>query len=202
MDFSTLVRERAATKRFDSRTISPELMHELSELIRFAPSSFNLQPWKIYTITDQEKKEALLPYSFNQPQITSCSHLLVFCADADIYPLIDKLEQLLRTTGHSDDHLAALTGIMRTYFRDFTAEQRAQWAQRQVYLALENALLGAAALGFAACPMEGFVPEEYRRLLHIPPSLTPTVLCTLGYPAGGEDVSHEKVRFPAESIFL
>ena len=83
MEFGTIVMSRYATKKFDGRKIPDTLVDELLEMVRFAPSAINLQPWKIKVVTDQKIKELLRPAAFNQEQITSCSHLLVFCADPD-----------------------------------------------------------------------------------------------------------------------
>jgi len=84
MDFEKIVMKRYASKKFDGKKVSEEKVKKLMEMIKHAPSSFNIQPWKIVIITDSNLKEKLLPVSWNQPQITSCSHLLVFCADKNI----------------------------------------------------------------------------------------------------------------------
>ena len=60
------------------------MINQLFEMIRLTPSSANIQPWKIKIITDQKLKEKLFPYSAKQKQVTTCSHLLVFCADIEI----------------------------------------------------------------------------------------------------------------------
>src|SRR3989344_3066017 len=91
MDFATIVQKRYATKQFDGKKIPEENVNQLLEMIRFAPSSFNIQPWKVVVITDQTTKEILQPLSWNQPQIMSCSHLLIFCADTNIEKNIEKL---------------------------------------------------------------------------------------------------------------
>ena len=83
MQFKDIVMQRYATKKFDGKKISEDKISELLELIRFAPSALNLQPWKIKLVTDQKLKEELRKVSNNQEQITTCSHLLVFCADSD-----------------------------------------------------------------------------------------------------------------------
>jgi nitroreductase len=78
MEFSTIVMSRYATKKFDGRKIPETKVNELLDMVRFAASAINLQPWKIKIVTDQKIKEQLRPAAFNQEQITSCSHLLVF----------------------------------------------------------------------------------------------------------------------------
>ncbi|MDD1666434.1 MAG: nitroreductase family protein, partial [Methanomicrobiales archaeon] len=68
-----------------------------------------------------------------------------------------------------------------------------------VFLALGNALNGAKSLGLDSCPMGGFDPKEYARILGLPPHLVPTMLCPVGYAA---DTPEPKIRFPVEEIFF
>ena len=195
MDFEKIVRERYATKHFDSRKIPESKVNKLLELIRYAPSSFNIQPWKIIILTDAKLKEKLTPVSMNQKQIESCSHLLVFCANKDIAGNIDMLEKLIIKYGASTAYIE----IMRGFDKSLTDEQKLSWAQRQTYLALGNALNGAKSLGFDSCPMEGFDPKAYARILNLPANLVPTALCPIGYAS---DKPTPKLRFTEEEIFI
>ena len=169
------------------------------EIIRYAPSSFNIQPWKIIIIKDKEKKERLLPASWNQPQITSCSHLLVFCADTNIKENIEGLTDLMVKNGADAAKIEPYIQMMRDFEKKMTKEQKLSWSQRQLYIALGNALNGAKSLGFDSCPMEGFNPDEYAKILELPSNLVPSVLCPIGY---GSDEPKEKLRFANENIFL
>lgn len=197
--FEMIVHERYATKLFDSRTLPEEKVRKLFDIIRHAPSSFNIQPWKIMVIKEKSVKEKLLAASWNQPQITSNSHLLVFCADTNIKEHIDKLEQLMVKNGARPEKIKGSIQMMRDFEKNLTPEQKLSWAQRQTYLALGNAVNGAKSLSFDSCPMEGFAPEEYSKILNLPPNIVPTALCTIGYAA---DKPRQKVRFAAEDIFV
>ena len=168
MDFSTIVKERYATKLFDGRKIPEEKVNKLLNIIRYATSSFNIQPWVIKLITDTKIKEKLAPASWNQPQITSCSHLLVFCANKDIAGNIDKLEKLMIKAGAKPEDINPYIEMMRNFEKKLSDEEKLAWAQRQTYLALGNAVNGAKALGFDSCPMEGFSPDEYAKILKLP----------------------------------
>ena len=198
MEFKQIVMARYATKKFDGKKISQEKVDELFELIRHAPSSWNIQPWKIKVITDDATKEKLSPASWNQAQITTCAHLLVFCADSAIMKRIDALEKLM-TKEMPAEKAKEATNYMRSAFKDTTENYRIACAQRQLYLALENAVLGAKALGFDSCPMEGFNAEEYAKILNLPKNIVPTALCTIGFAA---DTPRAKIRFPKEEIFF
>ncbi|MBI2102427.1 NAD(P)H-dependent oxidoreductase [Candidatus Woesearchaeota archaeon] len=199
MDFATIVQKRYATKQFDGKKIPEENVNQLLEMIRFAPSSFNIQPWKVVVISDQTVKEKLQPFSWNQPQITSCSHLLVFCADTDIENIIQRLEKQLVDEGAKKESIQRYLDMIRNFTKGLTPEQNVAWVQKQVYIALGNALNGAKALGFDSCPMEGFDQKGYTDTLHLPETLIPTVLCPIGY---GSDQPTPKMRFAREDVFM
>ncbi len=192
MDFATITQKRYATKKFDGKTIPEEKVKELFEMIRFAPSSFNIQPWKVVVITGKATKEKLLPVSLNQPQITSCSHLLVFCANTDIEGNIEKLGTELIKGGAAAEGIRGYLEMMRNFAKGLSKEQKLAWSQRQLYIALGNALNGAKALGFDSCPMEGFDGKAYAEILKLPGHLVPTALCPIGY---GSDKPTPKMRF-------
>ena len=48
-----------------------------------APSSFGIQPYKVYVVTDAAKKAALQGVCYNQAQVGQASHVLVFAAAKD-----------------------------------------------------------------------------------------------------------------------
>ena len=89
--------------------------------------------------------------------------------------------------------------MAKGYVNMMTPEQQAAWSQAQTFLALGNALNGAKALGFDSCPMGGFNPKEYSRILKIPKHLVPVMLCPVGYAA---DKPMPKIRFPREEILF
>lgn len=195
MEFKDIVMSRYATKKFDGRKIPESKINELLEMVRFAPSALNLQPWKIKVITDQKTKELLKPAAFDQEQVSTCSHLLVFCADPDYDSLIRRLGTLL--SGAPEEMQERVIAMAVQFTRPMSPEQKLAWSQAQTYLALGNALNGAKSLGFDSCPMGGFDPGEFSRILKIPPPLVPTMLCPVGYAA---DRPMQKMRFAKEDI--
>jgi nitroreductase len=90
-----------------------------------------------------------------------------------------------------------VAGMAAVFAGSMTKEQQAAWSQAQTYLALGNAINGAKSLGFDSCPMGGFDPKAYSRILKIPAHLTPVMLCPIGYAA---DKPGAKIRFPLSEI--
>ncbi|MBI4116399.1 NAD(P)H-dependent oxidoreductase [Candidatus Pacearchaeota archaeon] len=199
MDFGEIVKKRYATKAFDGKKIPEQKINELLEIIRYAPSSFNMQPWKIIVISDKKLKEKLSPVSWNQPQITSCSHLLVFCADKNILGRIEALERLMIQNGAKAEQINGYIDMMKGFEKNLSEEQKLSWAQRQTYISLGNAVNGAKSLGFDSCPMEGFSSEEYSKILNLPSNIVPSALCAVGYAS---DKPMPKTRFPQKDVFV
>ncbi|VVB58355.1 malonic semialdehyde reductase RutE [Candidatus Anstonella stagnisolia] len=199
MEFGKIVMERYATKKFDGKTVPHAKMDELFELIRFSASSFGMQPWKIKVVTDQKLKDTLMAASWGQPQIGTCSHLLVFCADTNLDALISKMQGQLSKTDMPAESLEGYVNMMRDFVKAMDGAKKLAWAQRQVYLALGNAINGAKSLGLDSCPMEGFNPVEYSRILKLPENIVPTALCPVGYAA---DKPRAKMRFAKDEIFF
>lgn len=201
MEFSEIVKERYATKQFDpNKKVSQENLDKLLEIIRLAPSSFGLQPWKIIVISNQELKEKLLPVSWNQPQIKDCSHLLVFCADTHVLKNIQDFQELMISEGSSEESIKDYIDMMKGFENGLSKEAKTSWAQKQTYIALANAVNGSKSLGFDSCPMEGFSPEEYSKILELPENIIPTTVCTVGYALSDAD-KKPKIRFSKERVF-
>lgn len=190
---------RYAVKKFDGKKVDESTIAKLLELIQFSASSFNLQPWKIKVIIDQKIKDEICKVSWNQPQVNTCSHLIVLCADSNVSNLIDKLESQMLSNGAKPETLKDYVGMMRGFASAMTEDQRKTWAQKQCYIALGNALNGATSLGLDSCPMEGFDPAAVNNILHLPSNLHSTLLIPIGYPA---DLPRPKMRFAAKDILI
>ena len=116
---------------------------------------------------DQQMKRRLKAATFDEPQIESCSHLLVFCADADAVAARESLGRELERAGVDDEHRT----IMMFIAGEMTALPREAylgWAQNQVFLIACHAVLTATDLGLESCPMTHFEPEKYAQILGLP----------------------------------
>ncbi|MEM5799249.1 MAG: NAD(P)H-dependent oxidoreductase [Candidatus Aenigmatarchaeota archaeon] len=199
MEFEQIMKERYATKLFDKRKIPEEKIQKLIDIIRLTPSSYNLQPWKIKIIADDETKKKLMPASFNQKQIETCSHLLVLCADIDILTRLEKITKIMKENGTEDSKIKSYSSVIKEVVKSMKNEEILNWVQKQVYILLANILNAAKYLGLDSCPMEGFEPKEYSKILNLPKNLIPTVLCPIGYAA---DTPRKKIRLEKEDIIF
>jgi nitroreductase len=199
MEFKDIVTQRYATKEFDGRMVEEQKLFALLDLIRFSPSAFNLQPWKVKVVTAARIKAQLRPFAHDQPQITTCSHLLVFCANTELERLADKVLEVMDLTGMPEDDIRRHGAMIREYIASMSPEERLGFAREQVHIALANAVNGAKSLGLDSCPMGGFEPAAFAEVLFLPEEYVPVVLCAVGYAA---DTPLPKWRLPREEIFF
>jgi len=192
---------RYATKVFDpGKKIPTDVWQALERALVLTPSSYGLQPYRFLVITDPARRAGLLPHSWNQKQVVDASHLVVFAArtkitGADVDKLIGRTSQIRKIPAESlNFYRDMMMGDLVNGPRNKVVNE---WAARQTYIALGNLLTCAAVLGVDACPMEGFVPAEYDRVLGLSGSDYATVVvCALGYRAPGDKYAGlPKVRF-------
>lgn len=185
-DLLAALRGRYATKAFDpNRQIPPETWAALEDSLVLSASSFGLQPYRFFVILDRATRERLLPHAWGQRQVVEASHFVVLAArtavtEADIDAFI---RRVAATRGESVDSLAGYRQMMTGSLLSAAFQPMIpHWTARQAYLALGNLLTCAALLGVDACPMEGFVPAEFDRVLGLPAQgLASVVCCALGY---------------------
>ncbi len=192
---------RHATKSFDTKTkVSDTDLAKLKEAIIMTPTSFGLEPFHVKIITDQAVKDEIQPISWNQPQVGTCSHLLVFCARTDWENRIHDYFEIA-SGGNADikEKMKGYEEMMQGALGARTEEQILDWATRQAYIAHGFALAACAELKIDSCPMEGFDSAALDKILDLPENFKSVVMLPIGYRT--EEPHHGKVRFPESDLF-
>ena len=197
---------RYATKVFDpAKKIPAETWQALERALVLTPTSYGLQPYQFLVIADPATRAALLPHSWGQKQVVDASHFVVFTAktkmtEADVDKLIARISSVRGVPAES------MTPYWNMMIGDVVKGPRGkiahEWATRQTYIALGNLMTCAAVLGVDACPMEGFVPAEYDRILNLNASgYAAVVACALGYRSPDDKYAKlAKVRYDTKDL--
>ena len=197
---------RYATKVFDpAKKIPVDVWKALEETLVLTPSSFGLQPWKFFIVTDPAIKEKLVAASMGQKQPQECSHHVVMGIKKNTGPA-DVEKYVRRIVEVRGGAAQALDGFKKVML-NFLARPAGQfdvdgWASLQVYIALGNFMTAAALLGVDTCPMEGIVPAGYDKILGLESTGYRTVVaCAAGYRSPADKyASIPKVRFKTEDV--
>ncbi|MGL5319133.1 MAG: NAD(P)H-dependent oxidoreductase [Bacteroidales bacterium] len=165
---------RFACKKFKTGEQIPEdQFNTILETARLSPSSFGFEPTHLVVIQNPDIKEKLKPAVFNQPQITSCSHFVLFLTrkPVDMTAGSDYLKSFLKEVKKMEDQ--DIENMMKFFymfekdsFKLMDQERNMlDWASKQAYIVLGNMLTTAAMMGIDSCPMEGFIPDLMRKEL-------------------------------------
>ncbi|MCK6405033.1 MAG: oxygen-insensitive NAD(P)H nitroreductase [Rhodocyclaceae bacterium] len=215
IDIARIATTRHTCKAYDAtRKIPADQVEELKTLLRYAPSSVNSQPWHFFIAETDAGKARLAkatpegsPYAANLPKVKNASHVVALCArtnvnDTHLATLLAQEEKDGRFPTPEGKEMQNkgrnfYVGLHRNDPQDMQA-----WTQKQVYLALGTLLLGAAALGIDATPIEGFDPQALDQELALnEKGLTSVVMVALGYRST-EDFNAKlpKSRLAAETV--
>lgn len=197
---------RYATKKFDtSKKLSEDTVEKLLKSLQLSASSYGLQPYEIFVVSDEKTKEQLKLAGWNQAQFTDASHIFIFAGlkhldEAYIDSYVKNISDI------RDIQVRDLGALKEKLMKNIVEEPRDQqkaWAQKQAYLALGNFLSAAADLKIDTCPMEGYDTEKVDEVLGINnTNLSTAVVASAGYRSKDDALQHaKKVRKQKEELF-
>jgi nitroreductase len=221
-NFLDFVRARRSARHFQPGEIPAELLRQLLEAARWAPSGFNLQPAHFVIVTEQTLKDKLYAACMKQSQVREANAVVVFTGDKRVaahnmepFLQLDReaqaidadYEKMLRR----NIPLSFSTGPLGLgWLGKFLAESILgriipipkfpgvhinYWLGKQVGIAAMNFMLAAHAAGLSTCPMEGFSERAVRRVLKIPASHAVILVIPVGYAAR---TNATKTRLPLD----
>ena len=201
-DFSEAMDFRHACKRFDeTKKIPDEALRFILEAGRNSPSSFGMEPWKFLVVSGEKLKGALRPLCWDQPQITTCSHLVVYLAAIEnVRPDSGIPARRFARRPLPPERIEAYNHLYASFLADTLAddERTFEWTARQCYIALGNMMTGAASLGIDSCAIEGMDRDAVESLLGIDTARwRVAVLCAFGYRVKTQP---ERIRQPFDEV--
>jgi len=83
MDFLETIKNRRSNRNFIDKPLEKDLLYEIINAGRYAPSSGNLQNWKFIVIEKQKIKDKIANLALNQLWLGKASALVVVCVTPD-----------------------------------------------------------------------------------------------------------------------
>ena len=168
MNYLEILKFRHACKIFDeSKKIGAGEFDFILEAGRLSPSSTGLEQWDFLVVQNKELREKIKAVSWNQVQITSCSHLVVILAKIKEVKVgssyIDKM--IARRADKDPEAIAARQKFFLLSNFKNDDELTFQWSHEQCMIAATNMMNAAASLGIDSCPMEGFDRHALNEIL-------------------------------------
>ena len=158
------IRARRAVKHYDPEFTIPEAqIAELKDLIRQAPTSFNIQNWRFVFVNDKDQRAKIRTVGWDQAQMTDASHLIVLCADVQAWSK-EPIRYWEDAPKEAQDFLVPAIGN----FYDSREWQQRDEAMRSVGIAAQTIMLAVKAMGYDSCPMIGFDADAVGEIINLP----------------------------------
>lgn len=209
---------RHTAKAYDpNRRLSAAQIDAVRDLLRLSPSSVNLQPWRFILAGTPEGKARVAKaaeekFPFNAAAIRDCSHVVVFASlisadEAYLAKILAKEEQDGRFAPDPEGMKARVGGGRARFVGLHQSERKdgPAWMARQLYLNLGQFLLGVAALGLDATPMEGVDTDALDAEFGLTAqNYAAQVIVTLGYadPKADYNGALPKSRLAREELIV
>lgn len=148
-----VIKKRRSIRSFKKEPIPDDILLQILEAARWAPSAGNLQPWHFIVVKNNEVKKLLAMAALNQMFIAEAYVVIVVCAIPSVS--------------------ASRYGVRgeKLYCLQDTAA------------AIQNMLLAAASLGIGSCWVGAFDEERVKNILRLPHYARPVAIVPMGYPA-------------------
>jgi len=199
MDVREAIQKRRSIRRFKPDTVSDELIQQILESARLAPSGSNTQPWRFIVIKDAETRQKLQTASYNQRHVGQAPVIIACCADIKAFgEFPERIDELIAA--------GALPAKTREVFvpslKKGGMSADIKWhlliaATGNTDIAIEHMVLHAVELGLGTCWVRWFDDNKVKEILEIPKNIDIIALLPIGYPA--EDPP-QRPRFNLEKI--
>lgn len=170
------IRERRAVKHFDlNHQLTLEETQQLLELAMQAPSSFNIQHWRLVNVTDKALRVKLREAAFDQAQVTDASLLFVVTVDIKAWEK-NPARYWVNAPKEAQD---ILVPWINPFYAGKEQLQRDE-AMRSAGIILQTMMLSAKAMGYDSCPMVGFDFDKVAELIHLPEDYAVAAMLVIG----------------------
>ncbi len=175
---------RHACKAMNGKQVPQEIVDNILEAIRLAPSSLGLQAYKVFVIENKDLRDRIYNESCPQQPVLGCSHLIVFAARTEIAnPDYESYIKILKDTrGKDEEHLAKYREKIEGFVNLKVGALQPTWLVSQTYIGLGIACAAAAEAKVNSVPIEGFDREKLDQILSLKEKgYRSTLLLPLGY---------------------
>ncbi len=201
------MKTRRSIRKFLPDDISDEMVEQMLEAARLAPSASNRQPWRFIVTRDKDIKKELRRICMQQKFIEEAPVVFVCFGDMRRYSIDAKKKrrQEYRESGVLETLSGKVADPEYQAFKDAEPvpprEELIIPVIANTYIAIEHIVLTAQALGLASCWVGAFEDAaDLNRLFNLPDTLIPLIVLPVGYPDG--KTPPQRPRLAREDILI
>lgn len=187
-----IIETRKSVRKYLDKEIPNDVLKQILEAGRLAPSWMNSQPWKFIVVKNQETKNLLSKLSSNQPHVRYANAVIVCVADNNAWSK-EEFGKILKGKGIKDEAIDNIMTMQALYPPLLGKETTLLRSVEQVTYATAYMTLEAERLGVACCVIGALgnevtkvLPEVYKEVkekLGLDENQCIISMLTLGYEA-------------------
>ena len=158
-----IIETRKSVRKYLDKEIPNDVLKQILEAGRLAPSWMNSQPWKFIVVKNQETKNLLSKLSSNQPHVRYANAVIVCVADNNAWSK-EEFGKVLKEKGIKDEAIDNIMTMQALYPPLLGKEITLLRSVEQVTYATAYMTLEAERLGVACCVI-GALGNEVTKVL-------------------------------------
>lgn len=166
-------------RQYTDQKVEENVLNQILKAACSGSTMGNMQLFSIIVTEDEEMKQRLAPFHFNQPMATQAPLILTFCAD---------FRRFNQYCAFRDAETEAYSNL-----------QSYQWAVTDALIAAQNACVAAESLGLGICWMGTITynVDKFVQVLELPRHVIPVACIAMGYPAEKPSLTQ---KLPMEAL--
>lgn len=177
------IEKRRSIRKFKSEPVSDDVLSELLDGARLAPSGSNAQPWRFKIVKDRDTKEKLVKAAYDQDFIAGAPVVIACCADIGGYMngVVSGLQDLGRI-GAVEDRIVHIILERTDRMQKMSFDQFSQRIAFNVAIAIEHIVLRALDFGLGTCWVRLIDEQAIRTIFGWDETVSVVALLPVGYP--------------------
>lgn len=168
-----------SVREYTDQKVSEETLNQILKAACSGSTMGNMQLFSVIVTEDEEMKQKMAPFHFNQPMATQAPVILTFCAD---------FRRFNRYCEFRDAETDAYSNL-----------QSYHWAVIDALIAAQNACVAAESLGLGLCWMGTITynVDKFIDVLQLPKHVIPVACISMGYPVSKPALTE---KLPLEAL--
>lgn len=150
--FLSIIKERRSIRKYKDQDVSNNILLEILDVARHAPSEGNSQPWEFIVVRNRTMKEQIAAACYGQTWMVEAPVLIVACVNIRIAKAM---------YGERGEKLYGIQAVATS---------------------LENILIAAETFGLGTCWVGAFSEPQVSILMQCPEYVRPCAIITMGHP--------------------
>lgn len=171
--------DHVSVREYTDQKVSEETLNQILKAACSGSTMGNMQLFSVIVTEDEEMKQKMAPFHFNQPMATQAPVILTFCAD---------FRRFNRYCEFRDAETDAYSNL-----------QSYHWAVIDALIAAQNACVAAESLGLGLCWMGTITynVDKFIDVLQLPKHVIPVACISMGYPVSKPELTE---KLPLEAL--